>query len=544
MKRNIIQSMTIIGATLLLMSCYEDKGNYEYHDVNSVAITIPETRVRMPKTGPVEVTITPSIDQTLEKQSSNLSYKWLITKEGAKAGTDRMSDYRPFSTDKECKITIEPFQTENIGLLLVVTDKTDGTTWYKKGQVNIIKPLNPCWFVLQEKDGKGVLGAIEGTPEGFYIYPDVMMSERSETFPLKGKPLAVSARNQYGNKEAAALFSFLGFTCKPALTIATTQDVALLEPSTINIKYPTDKILFEPVKAGKPIQLEQYKMDRHGELFINSGKAFFAYMDGTCVPYTLKEGETFPAISAFGSGQNISFFFDKANHRFLQVQALSTNGFMGKPRSSVMMRKYGSPWNDMPTQMKPIGQRGSLENVFNPDKIAPELNVMDIVSGGTSGENVYAIAAPANSSRLTVFKFSCRSEDPYCVALYTVDLPADVNLSTARFAGSYAYTHNFVFMASGAKLYRIDLDRKRVAEIYHYTESADAAISCLKFKDAETTDKLGTTLGIGVNTGNKGFIAELQLTSAGDVAREKGVHIYKDETQVFGKIVDITYNYE
>ena len=75
--------------------------------------------------------------------------------------------------------------------------------WYQKGQVTIIKPFNPCWFVLQEKENKGVLGAIEGTSEGYYVYPDVFLSETGNTFPLDGKPLAVTARREYGGDRSA-----------------------------------------------------------------------------------------------------------------------------------------------------------------------------------------------------------------------------------------------------------------------------------------------------------------------------------------------------
>src|SRR3712207_8385389 len=57
-----------------------------------------------------------------------------------------------------------------------------------------IKPLNPCWFVLQEQEGKGVLGAIEGSPAGYYVYPDVFKSEANKSFPLEGKPDRKSTR--------------------------------------------------------------------------------------------------------------------------------------------------------------------------------------------------------------------------------------------------------------------------------------------------------------------------------------------------------------
>ena len=36
--------------------CYDDKGDYDYHDVNTMDIVIPETKVRMPKEEAVSYT--------------------------------------------------------------------------------------------------------------------------------------------------------------------------------------------------------------------------------------------------------------------------------------------------------------------------------------------------------------------------------------------------------------------------------------------------------------------------------------------------------
>lgn len=111
-------------------------------------------------------------------------------------------------------------------------------------KLQLFAPLNPCWFVLQEKEGKGVLGAIED-PEGYYVYPDVFRSELNLSFPLEGKPLAVSARKDYRNSTLKQMLGFFGFTVSPALMLVTNQDLALLlTPSTLVItKYPSDKIL-------------------------------------------------------------------------------------------------------------------------------------------------------------------------------------------------------------------------------------------------------------------------------------------------------------
>ena len=164
MKKYIIYIISFVVVALLQISCYDDKGDYDYHEVNSMEVKIPETKLRMPKDEAVEVSIVPEISQTLEQNEANLVFQWKKTKKGVKAGSERMIDYEDYSVGKECKITVEPYESENIGLMVVVTDRKNGTTWYQTGEVAIIRPLNPCWFILQEKESSGILGAIEGTP--------------------------------------------------------------------------------------------------------------------------------------------------------------------------------------------------------------------------------------------------------------------------------------------------------------------------------------------------------------------------------------------
>ena len=61
----------------------------------------------------------------------------------------------------------------------------------------------------------------------------------------------------------------------------------------------------------------------------------------------------------------------------------------------------------------------------------------------------------------------------------------------------------------------------------------------------ENEEELGMSLGLGINTADKGVVVELQLTVAGDVSREENsICVYEDPDQPIGKIVDISYNYE
>ena len=55
MRKYIIYIASFVGSALLQTGCYDDKGDYDYHDVNTMDIVIPETKVRMPKEEAVEV---------------------------------------------------------------------------------------------------------------------------------------------------------------------------------------------------------------------------------------------------------------------------------------------------------------------------------------------------------------------------------------------------------------------------------------------------------------------------------------------------------
>ena len=46
MKKYIIYIISFVVVALLQISCYDDKGDYDYHEVNSMEVKIPETKLR------------------------------------------------------------------------------------------------------------------------------------------------------------------------------------------------------------------------------------------------------------------------------------------------------------------------------------------------------------------------------------------------------------------------------------------------------------------------------------------------------------------
>lgn len=550
MKKIYLYILGLVSMTLV-QSCYDDKGNYDYHAVNDMKVEIPEAKIRMPKENPATVTLTPELTQTLAENEDNLTFEWKKLKPDAKIGSMRLADYTDYSTGKICQVEVEPNNPESIGMMLIVTDKATGQKWYQLGKVAVVKPLNPAWFVLQEDaDQKGIVGAIEGDPDGFFAYADVFKSETGESFSLEGKPLAIAAKGNYG-------YGSMGGTMFANLTIATDKNIATYSPSTLTMKYGTNKILFENALNNVPVNLSYYKMDKKGEMFVTDKKAYFAYDDGWCVPYSVYDKQ----VNSDGEEEQVAFLptcsatfsnyvlaYNPATHRFRIGSAFSSMmDYFGTSYYYSQYYRKGSQWKDKkPLVFRDLSEDADGNYAFDPSNVDASLQILDILRGGDNGNYAYAVMASEGASQITVFRFS-NADDPLCAGKYTIDMDPSIDLKTAKFAASQAYSAHFIFMAAGNSVYRIDMERQKIEKIYSYDADANAKIACLKFRDPEDAENgNGMILGFGINTSaGQGLLGELKLTIAGDVDRsENASYIFQDANNRFGKIVDISYNYE
>ena len=121
-------------------------------------------------------------------------------------------------------------------------------------------------------------------------------------------------------------------------------------------------------------------MSTHGELFVNSGKAYCAPMDGFCVPFSVKRKVSFPPFPLMVRMEE-AICFDSENHRFLASSILGFSDYMVPNSATQDIRNYGTKWTDQ----KPVGtylMSSDESNVFDPNKIDPSLEVHDIVTGG------------------------------------------------------------------------------------------------------------------------------------------------------------------
>ncbi|WP_316815715.1 PKD-like family lipoprotein [Pedobacter nyackensis] len=214
MKRilNVFLALVIFGA--MLMGCAKDKGDYNYHDINTLKLSTD-----MSGTDP-NVFITPDsidlrqndslkvrlkIDQSLAT-SKGLSYQWFITQ--YEQSNANPPSYLIGNTEElKTKITLVP---NLYRLVAKVTDKSTDVSYYKTFSLNVSGSEWGAegWVVLQEQAGGSDISVIttrDGTVKG-KVFNDVYSTMNGHKLPVGTYKVNVI---NYGTALRAQKVSFL-----------------------------------------------------------------------------------------------------------------------------------------------------------------------------------------------------------------------------------------------------------------------------------------------------------------------------------------------
>lgn len=151
MKIKIVWIVTLLlGAT----SCYEDKGNYGYKDMNDIEISV-STESSSYSLGD-KVFSKPELAFTFGHESSELAYEW--TYDGHVIAHTKDLEW---VADTVAKIK---------ELRLAVLDKATGVSYFGSTTISISSPyVKDGWIILSEKDGQSMLTFMRNkTEEGIF----------------------------------------------------------------------------------------------------------------------------------------------------------------------------------------------------------------------------------------------------------------------------------------------------------------------------------------------------------------------------------------
>lgn len=530
---------------LLVASCYDDKGNYTYQEVNTLDVSLNKVySVRLDKD--TTVTIIPQLSQSLQENEDNLEYTWLHS-----TTNHNFYGHGKFDTvglEQNLNFHIDP-EAKNLAYAhyfrLNVYDRITDIEYPVNTTIELIKPYVGSWMILHRKNGQTELGSVEYIGGDIVVQEDAYYEETGKRFT--GKPQALmsytTSCKYYGTGSGWNMFTVitddpveLGVYCqwkhfekKDSLT----RMVAPLAQNSFDFQHIT---LADGDGTASALLLS-------GGMLYQSPRAGKIYE-----PAADLEGEV--NITLASKISNNALLYDEAGHRFAFYY--NTSDGLGVKKYDPL---YFSESEENTNLIKAIPTRDGNVSAVNPNKLPEDQKVLYLGTGyqyASAWTSVYAYALAKNDTRCFVYEFNPRgfnySDNASFNGYYTINIPQGLDES-AVFASTPPYS-GLLFYASGNTVYRLDFKQAGGKATAIYTHAGGKAVK-MKFAkrylsssnafDAYEFD-VQYSLGIGFDMGNgKGDFVILNLSSTGSVGGDSEHYPAKQVYTDFGEITDFVF---
>lgn len=530
---------------LLVASCYDDKGNYTYQEVNTLDVSLNKVySVRLDKD--TTVTIIPQLSQSLQENEDNLEYTWLHS-----TTNHNFYGHGKFDTvglEKNLNFHIDP-EAKNLAYAhyfrLNVYDRITDIEYPVNTTIELIKPYVGSWMILHRKNGQTELGSVEYIGGDIVVQEDAYYKETGKRFT--GKPQALmsytTSCKYYGTGSGWNMFTVItddpvesGVYCqwkhfekKDSLT----RMVAPLAQNSFDFQHIT---LADGDGTASALLLS-------GGMLYQSPRAGKIYE-----PAADLEGEV--NITLASKISNNALLYDEAGHRFAFYY--NTSDGLGVKKYDPL---YFSESEENTNLIKAIPTRDGNVSAVNPNKLPEDQKVLYLGTGyqyASAWTSVYAYALAKNDTRCFVYEFNPRgfnySDNASFNGYYTINIPQGLDES-AVFASTPPYS-GLLFYASGNTVYRLDFKQAGGKATAIYTHAGGKAVK-MKFAkrylsssnafDAYEFD-VQYSLGIGFDMGNgKGDFVILNLSSTGSVGGDSEHYPAKQVYTDFGEITDFVF---
>ena len=530
---------------LLVASCYDDKGNYTYQEVNTLDVSLNKVySVRLDKD--TTVTIIPQLSQSLQENEDNLEYTWLHS-----TTNHNFYGHGKFDTvglEQNLNFHIDP-EAKNLAYAhyfrLNVYDRITDIEYPVNTTIELIKPYVGSWMILHRKNGQTELGSVEYIGGDIVVQEDAYYEETGKRFT--GKPQALmsytTSCKYYGTGSGWNMFTVItddpvesGVYCqwkhfekKDSLT----RMVAPLAQNSFDFQHIT---LADGDGTASALLLS-------GGMLYQSPRAGKIYE-----PAADLEGEV--NITLASKISNNALLYDEAGHRFAFYY--NTSDGLGVKKYDPL---YFSESEENTNLIKAIPTRDGNVSAVNPNKLPEDQKVLYLGTGyqyASAWTSVYAYALAKNDTRCIVYEFNPRgfnySDNASFNGYYTINIPQGLDES-AVFASTPPYS-GLLFYASGNTVYRLDFKQAGGKATAIYTHAGGKAVK-MKFAkrylsssnafDAYEFD-VQYSLGIGFDMGNgKGDFVILNLSSTGSVGGDSEHYPAKQVYTDFGEITDFVF---
>ena len=530
---------------LLVASCYDDKENYTYQEVNTLDVSLNKVySVRLDKD--TTVTIIPQLSQSLQENEDNLEYTWLHS-----TTNHNFYGHGKFDTvglEQNLNFHIDP-EAKNLAYAhyfrLNVYDRITDIEYPVNTTIELIKPYVGSWMILHRKNGQTELGSVEYIGGDIVVQEDAYYEETGKRFT--GKPQALmsytTSCKYYGTGSGWNMF-----------TVITDDPVE----SGVYCQWKHFEKKDSLTRMVAPLAQNSFDF-QHITLADGDGTASALLLSGGMLYQSPRAGKIYESAADLEGEVNITLASKISNNALLYDEAGHRFAFYYNTSDGLGVKKYDplyfSESEENTNLIKAIPTRDGNVSAVNPNKLPEDQKVLYLGTGyqyASAWTSVYAYALAKNDTRCFVYEFNPRgfnySDNASFNGYYTINIPQGLDES-AVFASTPPYS-GLLFYASGNTVYRLDFKQAGGKATAIYTHAGGKAVK-MKFAkrylsssnafDAYEFD-VQYSLGIGFDMGNgKGDFVILNLSSTGSVGGDSEHYPAKQVYTDFGEITDFVF---
>lgn len=555
-------------SALLLTSCYEDKGNYDYRfdsmnqvDISNVSYQ-PEAyegvsgkviEVQLPLTEDKVQRVEAKLSQTLSDNYDNLDFTWYTaytaTKRDPMTGREVTETVRDtLRTNGYVDLNFPANTDRNYSVIMEVKDRTTDLDYYAKLNVKTRLLFKNSLFFLHQKDGETFLGNVEkiGT----------MLESRSNAYKtakptITDNPFADAVKLGYTSCPYPEVNGLMVFRSNGrgntynVFKALDTYNVPLV-PAVSSSFVASRVITVGNIATGN---IFKCLLSRDGQFYMGKWAPYYT-VPGEDAEESLQSGDY--RVTAATVTESYYVLWDAKKNRFIYQSnsdwfPFQLNEYAQNPPHSVYpVMDAKVDFSSLGT-LSPVGKTAVYGFIASHNEFFPDAKPQFIFKDADNNFYLYELT-PVDAGGKSRGGDAGASESAFTITGKKLpDFHPGSNLASITY--NPWFSTNYIFYAKDDNVIRHNLSNGDEQVVY--TAPAGYTVSVIKFRteDAESNSTMGSNLGdlglylsIGMNKESNGAVAEIKLTPAADVDESFSLFCDKDsEGNAFGRILDLQF---
>ena len=555
-------------SALLLTSCYEDKGNYDYRfdsmnqvDISNVSYQ-PEAyegvsgkviEVQLPLTEDKVQRVEAKLSQTLSDNYDNLDFTWYTaytaTKRDPMTGREVTETVRDtLRTNGYVDLNFPANTDRNYSVIMEVKDRSTDLDYYAKLNVKTRLLFKNSLFFLHQKGGETFVGNVEkiGT----------MLESRSNAYKtakptITDNPFADAIKLGYMSCYSPEVNGLMVFRSNGrgntynVFKALDTYDVPLV-PAVSSSFVASRVITVGNIATGN---IFKCLLSRDGQFYMGKWAPYYT-VPGEDAEESLQSGDY--RVTAATVTESYYVLWDAKNNRFIYQSnsdwfPFQLNEYAQNPPHSVYpVMDAKVDFSSLGT-LSPVGKTAVYGFIASHNEFFPDAKPQFIFKDADNNFYLYELT-PVDAGGKSRGGDAGASESAFTITGKKLpDFHPGSNLASITY--NPWFSTNYIFYAKDDNVIRHNLSNGDEQVVY--TAPAGYTVSVIKFRteDAESNSTMGSNLGdlglylsIGMNKESNGAVAEIKLTPAADVDESFSLFCDKDsEGNAFGRILDLQF---